>query len=133
MTRAAPARRHGEILTITEILVRTTAISSTPQPLSVRVLGTLIAYDSNNSLALIEYGKARLVVDTALLGPFRHRLRTLLQFIGDVECDWRPPNRVSFDPPNVGVVVRARIVRNVEGLDVRLYEQAMKLRLEFGV
>ncbi|KAI8918301.1 telomere-capping, CST complex subunit-domain-containing protein [Powellomyces hirtus] len=126
---AHPPQQHGTILYISEI------INSNPGPIepkSVRVLGILVAFDSTHTLALIEHAGAHLIVDAALLGPFHHRLKSLLQFIGEVERGWKPPKDLPFElPPGPQVLLRARIVRNVDGLDLPLYDQALEIRRKF--
>ncbi|KAJ3020922.1 hypothetical protein HKX48_009526 [Thoreauomyces humboldtii] len=125
------ALQHGEILHISEIV----SSQGSNAPVSVRVLGTLVAFDSTNSLALIDHLGARLTVDAQLLGPFHHRLKSLLQFIGEIDRQWVPPPNIAFEPPRPprgpGMVLRARIVRNVDGLDVPLYDQALQIRRKF--
>ncbi|RKO93863.1 telomere-capping, CST complex subunit-domain-containing protein [Blyttiomyces helicus] len=113
-------RSHGVILNIAEILSQDTArLAST-----VRVLGKLISYDVPTNIAVIEHGGERLLVDVTLLGDFPHRLKSLLQFIGELEDH----------APHAGggsVVLRARIVRNVDGLDLKLFEQSLLIRRRF--
>ncbi|TPX57463.1 hypothetical protein PhCBS80983_g03805 [Powellomyces hirtus] len=155
---APQPQQHGTILYISEI------INSNPGPIapkSVRVLGILVAFDSTHTLALIEHAGAHLVVDAALLGPFHHRLKSLLQFIGEEAAEtfvasstlldalvvpcchiWlidttnliplQPPKDLPFElPPGPQVLLRARIVRNVDGLDLPLYDQALEIRRKF--
>jgi len=46
------------------------------------------------------------------------KINSLFQFIGEVD-------------DQEGLILRARISRNVDGLDVSLYEQALSLRRKF--
>ncbi|KAJ3162963.1 hypothetical protein HDU88_006455 [Geranomyces variabilis] len=122
----------------------------------------LVEFDPIHNLALIEHRGASLAVDAALLGPFHHRIKALLQFIGEVERDWivsfglhnepvirylcaiyaderdisvQPPETLPFQlgPGAHHPILRARIARNVDGLDVPLYEQALEIRRRLDI
>lgn len=58
-------------------------------PVPLRILLTpghrLQEYSPEDDLAVIEYGKQQLLVETRLLGPFPHRLRSVYQLIGDMD------------------------------------------------
>ncbi|RUO96103.1 hypothetical protein BC936DRAFT_142621 [Jimgerdemannia flammicorona] len=47
---------------------------------------SLVSYDVHTNRAVIEHEGARLLVDTSLLGTFPHRIRSLFQWIGEVEA-----------------------------------------------
>ncbi|KNC97385.1 uncharacterized protein SPPG_07312, partial [Spizellomyces punctatus DAOM BR117] len=123
-------RRHGKIVHIEEIQAQSMSGSS------VRVIGTLLTYDTNTSLAVIEHARSQLVVDLSLLGPFSNRTKSLLQFIGEVET-WQPPPNLPFSClPSASrnyLILRARIARNVDGLDLSMYDQALQIRRKFEV
>ncbi|KAJ3034926.1 hypothetical protein HDV00_004536 [Rhizophlyctis rosea] len=123
---------HGVILHIEEILADPKGKAGE----TVRVLGKLLAFDPVNNMAQIEHAHTNLVVDTSLLGNFSHRNKSLLQFIGELD-DWVVPARQqmpSSPATHAGgeyVILRARIVRNVDGLDLTLYDKALQIRRKF--
>ena len=81
----------------------------------VRVLGMLVELDIVAGRAVIERCEARVAVDTALLEDTPFHLGELLEFIGELYI------RSAEDPP----VLRARIVRNVTGLNLQLYQRVV--------
>ncbi|KAJ3150402.1 hypothetical protein HDU89_003183 [Geranomyces variabilis] len=124
--------RAGTILHISEIQRPSRQFGN---QVSVRVLGRLVDFDPIHNLALIEHRGASLAIDAALLGPFHHRIKALLQFIGEVERNWTPPETLPFQlgPGAHHPILRARIARNVDGLDVPLYEQALEIRRRLDI
>jgi CST complex subunit TEN1 len=80
----------------------------------------LTAYDALQNRAVIEYKNAHITIDTSFLDVFQHKINALFQFIGEIEKDDR-----------LGVILKARVIRCVEGLDVNLWEQALELRRKF--
>ncbi|RUS22041.1 telomere-capping, CST complex subunit-domain-containing protein [Endogone sp. FLAS-F59071] len=111
---------HGVVYFLSEI----TADSQHMIGRSVRVNGTLLEYDAHANRAVIEHEGARLLVDTSLLGVFPHRERSLFQWIGEISVS---DEHTAAAP----LILRARVVRNIDGLDLRLYEQAVRLRRRF--
>ena len=89
---------------------------------SVRVIGRLVEFDAAAAIALIEHRGEELTVDVSALGGCRLRKGELLQFIGEVF-----PGRHGASQP----YVRARIVRNVDNLDLPTYEKALLATREF--
>ncbi|KAJ3047092.1 hypothetical protein HK097_000244 [Rhizophlyctis rosea] len=123
---------HGVILHIEEIQADPRGKSGE----TVRVLGKLLSYDPHHSLAQIEHASKTLTIDTTLLGDFPYRVKSLLQFIGVLE-DWRPPvqHKLQTTPTkhagNGHVILQAKIMRNVDGLDLTLYDKALQIRRQF--
>lgn len=107
---------HGEVLHIQEILARGGAANKT----SVRVLGTVQHIDLAAARLTIEHKSAVLDVDTSALGGHAYQQGQLLQFIGEMSvCEQAVP------------LLRARIVRSMEGLDLELYDRSLKAKREF--
>ena len=86
---------------------------------SVRVLGRLREYSPTSQRALVALHQCELEVDTSLLQGVALQEGCLLQVIGEL----------SGAPPHC--VLHARVARNVDGLDVELYRQAVQLRRQF--
>jgi hypothetical protein len=107
--------RSGEIVYIREIVEN----EKFHENASVRVFGTLTFVDVAANQAEIKHEGNVLQVDTSLLGQTEYRIGGLFQFIGEMS------NR------QCGLQLRARVVRNIDGLDVGLYECALKVRREF--
>ncbi|KAJ3194709.1 hypothetical protein HK101_002131 [Irineochytrium annulatum] len=75
-----------------------------------------------------------LLIDTALLGVMdKHTNKSMLQMIGELEA-WQP-TPLPFDVPRHAgggyVLLRPRIMRNVDGIDVKMFEQALMARRAF--
>jgi len=86
---------------------------------SVRVFGKLIEYDVVNGLAIIQYKEKKLVVDTALLDSFVYKIGSVFQFVGETRSTNKVPR------------LYARLGRNIDDMDLRLFEQALTLRRKF--
>ncbi|KAJ3035220.1 hypothetical protein HDU99_010614 [Rhizoclosmatium hyalinum] len=111
---------------------------------TVRVLGRIKEADLDSSFVLLSYGSTDLLVDTSLIGILdKHSTKSLVQFIGDME---EIGDDVKITPfimkhgmggkqgatgPRRGVYLNARIMRNMDGLDIGLYEKALKARRVF--
>jgi hypothetical protein len=117
----------------------------------VRVTGTVQSVDIHRKVCLIYHQGKSVLVDISLVDPSIPRLDTLCQFIGEI----RQLNQVriairSFSPlphqrgtgclyqqtPEApeqigGMLIAATIARNVDGLDLDLFEQALLARREF--
>ncbi|CAK9219723.1 unnamed protein product [Sphagnum troendelagicum] len=87
---------------------------------SLRVLGQLNSYDVETGIVLITEAGASLKVDTQLLHDVALRQGSLYQFIGEL----------NFTASNE-MVLQARVGRNVDGLDLKLYDKALQLRRQF--
>ena len=62
-----------------------------------------------------------LEVDTTLLGQFPFQVGSLFQFIGEMRTEQETKK----------LCMAARVGRNVDGLDLGMYEQALKIRRDF--
>jgi hypothetical protein len=107
--------RPGEIVYIEEIV----ANDKYHADASVRVFGTLTFLDVAASKAVIKHKGKSLGVDTSLLGQIEFRIGGLFQFIGEM------------GKQHGKLQLRARVVRNIDGLDAGLFERALQVRREF--
>ncbi|OQS01654.1 hypothetical protein ACHHYP_00526 [Achlya hypogyna] len=103
----------GEICQIEEIL------RDNMSDRSVRVTGRLDAYDAGAAIASISFQNAAMKVTTDQLAHVDLRIGSLYQFIGETFSQ------------NGELRLRARIGRNVDGLDVQMFLDSLKLRREF--
>ncbi|KAJ3188748.1 hypothetical protein HDU85_004462 [Gaertneriomyces sp. JEL0708] len=115
-TNNSDFQRHNHIKFIPEIHENAELLLGS----AIRVIGTLQAFEPGKSQAVIIHHKTQLLVDVSLLGPFSYRLKTLLEFFGQLEI-----NRTTDLKQ---IILRARIARNMDGLDIGLFEKAVKIR-----
>ena len=85
-------------------------------------------FNPHTNRATIEHKSSTLEVDTVFLEDTSFKQNSLYQFIGKIpfpHCSFAigEIERNGFD-----FVLKARVVRNVDGMDVNLYEKALKLR-----
>lgn len=105
---------------------------------SVNVTGRLSEHDIDDCIAKLvdPQTKKELTIDTSLIEPFGARLGSLFQMIGELETigsgDFRTSGSGDFRT-KVGncVVLKARVVRCVDGMDLALYRKALQLQREF--
>ncbi|KAL3648652.1 hypothetical protein CASFOL_005055 [Castilleja foliolosa] len=86
---------------------------------SFRVTGMLQDYNLETAIALIVDAGANLKVDTQHL-KLNLRPGSIYQFIGELHIE-----------PTNEAILKARIGRNVDGLDINLYHETLKLLKEF--
>ncbi|KAI3494536.1 hypothetical protein L1887_40668 [Cichorium endivia] len=86
---------------------------------SLRVTGKLQEYDVETAIAIVADGGATLAIDTQHI-RLNLRVGSLYQFIGEL----------SIQPNNDGIL-KARVGRNVDGMDLNLYQQSLKLLRQF--
>ncbi|CAK4082346.1 unnamed protein product [Aphanomyces euteiches] len=103
----------GEIVQIEDVLRDNTLHRS------VRVTGRLESYNANKAMATITFQNSTIVVSTELLVNFEFVIGSLYQFIGETYSD------------EGKLQLRARVGRNVDGLDIQMFMDALKLRREF--
>uniref|UniRef100_A0ACD5UPJ2 Uncharacterized protein n=1 Tax=Avena sativa TaxID=4498 RepID=A0ACD5UPJ2_AVESA len=87
------------------------------QGASLRVTGILQSYDVDSAFAVIRDGSASLKVDTQHLRDITFRSNSTYQFIGEL-----------LIRPNGDAILQARVGRNVDGLDLNLYQQSLIIR-----
>lgn len=87
---------------------------------SVCVTGRLTEHDVDSCQAQLTdpQTKKDLYVDTAFIEPFEARFGSLFQMIGELEN--------KSDKGNNIVVLKARVVRCVDGMDIALYRKAVE-------
>ncbi|CAL5076767.1 unnamed protein product [Urochloa decumbens] len=90
------------------------------QGASLRVTGTLQSYDVDSATAVIQDGSVSLKIDTQNLRDVSFRTNSAYQFIGELLI--REDNEV---------ILQARIGRNVDGLDLNLYQQSLLIRRQY--
>ncbi|GAB4851333.1 Telomeric pathways with STn1 [Ancistrocladus abbreviatus] len=86
---------------------------------SLRVTGKLHEYSAETALAVIADGSTTLKIDTQHLS-LNFRVGSIYQFIGELHI--QPENEV---------LLKARVARNVDGMDLNLYRQSLHLLTEF--
>ncbi|TVU41438.1 hypothetical protein EJB05_14955, partial [Eragrostis curvula] len=87
------------------------------QGASLRVTGSLQSYDMDSAIAIIQDGSVSLKVDTQHLRDVSFRTNSMYQFIGELLI------RADND-----AILQARIGRNVDGLDLNLYQQSLLIQ-----
>ena len=115
--------QSGKILRLKEICNEGRALVGQ----SVRTLGRISTYDVTCSIATLQFDGFELKVDTRLVEPQPFRRNSLFQMIGEIdEDDLRKSDR------SESVVLRVRVCRCVDGLDVKLYYKALDMRRQCG-
>jgi hypothetical protein len=111
----------GKIVRLQEILSQGKSLVGR----SVRTLGRISSYDAICSVATLEMEGKQLKVDTRLVEPQPFRHNSLFQIIGEIldgDCSYNCPS----------IMLRARVCRCVDGLDVKLYYKALDIRRRCG-
>ncbi|CAI9119040.1 OLC1v1020695C1 [Oldenlandia corymbosa var. corymbosa] len=90
------------------------------QGASLRVTGKLQEYDLETAIASLVEANSSLKIDTQHL-KVNLRVGSLYQFIGEL--------LVNSD--NNEAILRARVGRNVDGMDLNLYHQSLQLLRDF--
>ncbi|CAH9061520.1 unnamed protein product [Cuscuta epithymum] len=89
------------------------------QGASLRVTGKLQDYDVQTACAVVVDGNASLKIDTQHLNV-NIRPGSIYQFIGELHID-----------PSNEAILKARVGRNVDGMDLNLYNQSLQLLRNF--
>lgn len=111
----------GEALFIDEVIQRLS--SENLEGKSVRITGKLEEHDAEACMARLvdpQSGK-HLIVKTILIEPFAAKRGSLFQMIGELDC---LNNRNE-------IVLKARVVRCVDGLDMTMYRKALQAQREY--
>ncbi|PRQ42333.1 CST complex subunit TEN1 [Rosa rugosa] len=90
------------------------------QGASLRVTGKLQGYSVETAIATVVDGNDSLKIDTKLLRELNIRVGSMYQFIGELHIE-----------PNNEAVLQARVGRNVDGIDLKLYYQSLQLLRQF--
>lgn len=103
----------------TLVLIKDITIDTT-----VRIVGKyfifiknrLIEYDLSEQYLVLEHQKSKINVDTTYLGDFKHIIGNYYSVLGHVVD---------------GFILKARLIRNVQGLDISVYETVLEKRIKF--
>ncbi|WMV09893.1 hypothetical protein MTR67_003278, partial [Solanum verrucosum] len=87
--------------------------------ISLRVTGKLQDYDVETAVAVIVDRNASLKVDTQHLN-INLRIGSIFQFIGELLLE-----------PDNEAILKARVGRNMDGMDLNLYRQSLQLLRDF--
>ncbi|KAJ2336090.1 hypothetical protein GGI00_001025 [Coemansia sp. RSA 2681] len=104
---------------------------------TVRVTGTLHSYSPKTDRAALVDGQSLLLVDTKLLGVHQYHIGQTYQLIGVVvasaqEGGEEPPKDLLEDVRySLDIVLQARVVREVDGLDMAIYRKAVAMLRAF--
>ena len=71
--------------------------------------------------------QAFVVIDTTLVEPFDAKIGSLFQFIGEIKGHGKEEENTAVSQ----LQVQARIVRCCDGLDLLMYEHALKTQREY--
>ncbi|XP_077985499.1 CST complex subunit TEN1-like [Glandiceps talaboti] len=116
-TRQLPA--SGEILRLNEIMEKG------EDGKAVRVMGRLKSHNYVKCHAVLSAldrnTNLTLDIDTKLVEPFNSKIGSVFQFIGELDylCE------------GFTVIIQARVVRCVDGVDVTLYYRALDLQRKY--
>ncbi|XP_009597153.1 CST complex subunit TEN1 [Nicotiana tomentosiformis] len=86
---------------------------------SLRVTGKLQEYNVGTAVAVIVDRNASLEIDTRHLN-LNLRVGSIFQFIGELHLE-----------PGHEAILKARVGRNVDGMDLNLYRQSLQLLRDF--
>jgi hypothetical protein len=79
-------------------------------------MNRLIEYDLSAQYLVLEHQKAKITVDTRYVGGFKQTMDNYYSVLGQVVD---------------GYVLKARLIRNVQELDISLYESVLEKRQQF--
>ena len=92
----------------------------------VRVTGTVTYIDKVAKMIQISHDSSVLWVDIALVAVAGMAEHSLVQFIGQIN-----PGSEKIAVATMPYYLQAKVARLVDGLDMRLYEEALKARRAF--
>lgn len=111
----------GEPLFIEEVIQRLS--TENLEGKSVRISGKLEEHNAQDCIARLvdpQSGK-HLVINTVLIEPFAAKKGSLFQMIGELE----------YLNNKSEVILKARVVRCVDGLDMMMYRKALQSQREY--
>ncbi|EEF49924.1 CST complex subunit TEN1 [Ricinus communis] len=114
---AVPAIKHGELVTLLDLHPSSPFFK---QGSSIRITGKLQEYTVDTAIARIADGNAILKIDTQHLSDLSFRIGSVYQFIGELLIQ-----------PDDEAILQARVGRNVDGIDLNLYNQSLQLLRQF--
>ncbi|KAJ1663049.1 hypothetical protein IW140_005792 [Coemansia sp. RSA 1813] len=97
---------------------------------TVRVTGTLHSYSPTTDRAALADGQFLVLIDTQLLGVMQYHLGQTYQFIGTVSAveaaqETAPDDLFDDARYSLATVLRARVARAVEDLDMAVYRKSV--------
>ncbi|KAI7854246.1 telomere-capping, CST complex subunit-domain-containing protein [Circinella umbellata] len=87
----------------------------------VRVKGFLKEFDATINRAILEYEDSNLYLNTDITHPFAFEPGKLIECIGEI-C---------YDDEQQRILLRPNIVRSIDTLDMKLFEQAGKYKRQY--
>ena len=139
--------QHGELLLINEF---PTVCDGSWDGRSVRIIGNLAGRDNKTNTITVAYKGHAMIVSTTLIEggdltktsathtQFTYKKNVLWQFIGEIqEIPLRSSSSSSSSSPSTDSsnshtrVLKARVATNVEGMNMTLYERALKVQRNF--
>ncbi|XP_065177423.1 CST complex subunit TEN1-like [Sycon ciliatum] len=109
--------QSGRVLKLDEVVQQGSALDGK----AVRTIGKLVQLNPVSSTAVLSGSDgSRLTVSTRLVEPFPYRLHSLIQLIGEMEVTGGGE-----------CVIVPRVARCVDGLDVRLHNEALGVWRQF--
>ena len=127
--------QHGEIFFLHEL----GSLPPPPPPQqqqkqerSVRVVGRCVEVNTQQQRVVLQDRAASLCVDIALIADQHFVMDGLYQIIGELREERERGGGEEVGAGNGRrLVLRARVARAVDGMDVSLYEQSVRLRRAF--
>ena len=140
--------QHGELLLINEF---PTVCDGSWDGRSVRIIGNLAGRDNKTNTITVAYKGHAMIVSTTLIEggdltktsathtQFTYKKNVLWQFIGEIQeiskssaSSSSSSSSPSTDSSNSHTrVLKARVATNVEGMNMTLYERALKVQRNF--
>ncbi|KAJ8754772.1 hypothetical protein K2173_012161 [Erythroxylum novogranatense] len=114
---ANPSIQSGVLVTLEDLHPSSSFLR---QGASLRVTGKLQEYTVETAIAIICHGNASLKIDTQHLRDLSFRIGSIYQFIGEL----------LIQPDNESIL-QARVARNVDGIDLNLYQHSIQLLRQF--
>ncbi|KAJ1886428.1 hypothetical protein GGI08_007008 [Coemansia sp. S2] len=104
---------------------------------TVRATGTLHSYSPKTDRAALVDGQSLLLIDTKLLGVHQYHIGQTYQLIGVVVASSQedheelPKDLLEDVRYSLDIVLQARVVREVDGLDMAIYRKSVVLLRAF--
>lgn len=88
---------------------------------SLRVVGSVERFDVVSGIAILTDGESSLRLDLQHLRELPLRIGSLFEFVGELE----------INPLHQHLTLKARVGRNVDGRDMRIFDKVVQLRRRF--
>ena len=124
--------RYGEIILLKEL-------HSCTEPMNgkyVRITGFIEEYDPIHALCRIQHENFSIIIDLELITAVKNLSIDILgQFIGELrpchEKKWNSTTNTTIQVNMNEYYLKARVFRNVTGLDLKLYVESLYIRRKF--